>query len=256
MARVVEAELSRDPERRGVAVVIRVDLVMTLGNQVLQQREGRPATPERTLNLFEAMHTARSIRRFRPDPLPDDLVQRVLEAAIQAPSGSNAQAWRFVVVRDADLRRQLGDLYRQGFREVYPADRLANEQDPHRRRLMRSAEHLAERMGDEPPVLVVACIERGPNSPAATRSAGSSIYPAVQNLLLAARALGLGGCLTTLHLRREAQVKALLGIPEHVDTYALVPLGHPAAPHGPLRRRPAAEVTHYDRWQNADARSR
>ena len=259
MARVVAAELNRDPERKGVAVVVRVDLVMTLGNQVLQRREQQPATPERTLNLFEAMRTARSVRRFRPDPVPDDLVERALEAAIQAPNGTNAQLWRFVVVRDPDLRRQLGKLYRQGFREVYPGGRLATETDPHRRRVLRSAAHLAEHMGDEPPVLVVACLERNPNTaatPAWLATAGASIYPAVQNLLLAARALGLGACLTTLHRRREAQVKALLGIPEHVDTYALIPLGYPAAPHGPLRRRPAAEVTHHDRWRNVPVQGR
>ncbi|MBI3971954.1 MAG: nitroreductase family protein [Chloroflexi bacterium] len=250
MARAVAPELNRDPERKGVAVVIRVDLVMTLGGQVLQRREQQPETPERTFNIFEAVYTARSIRRFRPDAVPDEMVHRILEAAIQAPNGTNAQSWRFVVVRDPALRRELGALYRQGFREVYPADRLANESDPNRRRVMRSAYHLAEHMGSEPPVLVLACIERGPNT-AATRGAGASIYPAVQNLLLAARALGLGACLTTLHLRREAQVKALLGIPEHVDTYALIPLGYPASPHGPLRRRPVAEVTYRDRWASA-----
>jgi nitroreductase len=248
MARVVEAELNRDPERTGAAVLVRVDLVMTLGNQVLQQRDERPDTPAHTLNLFEAMYTSRSIRRFKPDPVPDALLDRVLEAAIQAPNGTNAQTWRFLVVREPGLRRHLGELYRQGFREVYPSDRLANERDPNRRRVIRSADHLAEHMGDEPPVLVLVCAERAPN--AAPRGAGASIYPAVQNLLLAARALGLGGCLTTLHLRREPQVKALLGIPDDVDTYALIPLGYPASPPGPLRRRPVAELTHYDHWDN------
>jgi nitroreductase len=125
--------------------------------------------------------------------------------------------------------------------------------DPSRRRVMRSADYLAEHMGQEPPVLVLACIERSPGATGATHTAGASIYPAVQNLLLAARALGLGACLTTLHLRREAQVKALLGIPEHVDTYALIPLGYPATRHGPLSRRPVAEITSYDRWGNAPA---
>ena len=103
-------------------------------------------------------------------------------------------------------------------------------------------------MGDEPPLLILACIDRGPAATGTRHSAGSSIFPAVQNLILAARALGLGACLTTLHVRREAQVKEVLGIPEHVDTYALIPLGYPATPHGPLRRRPAPEVTAYDRW--------
>jgi nitroreductase len=254
MARVVQRELDRDPERKGAAVLVRIDLVMTLGGQVIQAREARPETPERTLHLFEAMHTTRSIRRFRRRPVPDELIRRVLEAAVQAPSGTNAQSWRFLVVRDPDLRSQVGELYRQGFREVYPPDRVAAVTDPDRRRVMRSADYLAEHMSHEPPVLILACIERGPN--AAARTAGASIYPAVQNLLLAARSLGLGGCLTTLHLRREALVKALLCIPEHVDTYALIPLGYPRSRFGPLRRRPAAEVTHYDRWGNLGVESR
>jgi nitroreductase len=262
MARVVQNELDRDPERKGVAVVVRVDLVMTLSSEVLQRREDAPPTPPRTLNLLEAMHTARAIRRFRPDPVPQALLEQVLDAAVQAPSGTNAQTWRFLVLRDPDLRRQVGELYRQGCRDVYPRERVAQETDPARRRTIRSADHLAEHMGDEPPLLVLACIDRGPGgvrggagsqagAPAATgtrHNAGSSIFPAVQNLILAARALGLGACLTTLHLRREAQVKEVLGIPEHVDTYALIPLGYPATPHGPLRRRPAPEVTAYDRW--------
>jgi nitroreductase len=248
MARVIEAELNRDPERTGVAVVVRIDLVMTLGSQVLQEREGASPTPEQTLNLFEAMHTSRSIRRFRPDPVPEALIDRLLDAAVQAPNGGNAQTWRFVVVRDPALRKELGELYRQGFREVYPADRLEGETDPNRRRVIRSADHLAEHMGDEAPVLILPCADRGPGATAPPRGAGSSIFPAVQNLLLAARALGLGACLTTLHLRREPQVKALLGIPEHVDTYALIPVGYPASAFGPLRRRPAAELTSYDRW--------
>jgi nitroreductase len=235
-------------------VLVRVDLVMTLGSQVLQSADGAlPAgaakqTPARTRDLFEAMSTSRSIRRFRPDPIPEDVLAQLLEAAVQAPNGSNAQTWRFMVIRDPDLRRQVGELYRQGFRETFPAERAASEPDPNRRRVIRSADHLAEHMGDEPPVLMLFCVERAPGSGTPSRTAGASVYPAVQNVLLAARALGLGGCLTTLHLRREAQVKDVLGIPENVDTYALLPLGYPATKHGPLRRRPVAEITHYDRW--------
>jgi nitroreductase len=103
-------------------------------------------------------------------------------------------------------------------------------------------------MGDEPPVLILACLENPPDAAPAGRSAGSSIYPAVQNLMLAARALGLGTCLTTLHLRREAEIKAFLGIPDHVDTYALIPLGYPARPFGPVGRVPVDEVAFLDRW--------
>jgi nitroreductase len=112
---------------------------------------------------------------------------------------------------------------------------------------LQSALYLAEHMGHEPPVLILACLERS-GGVVPDHLTGASIYPAVQNLMLAARALGLGSCLTTLHRRREAAIKALLGIPAEVDTYALIPLGWPARPFGRLGRRPVAEVTYYDHW--------
>src|SRR5439155_22533793 len=130
--------------------------------------------------------------------------------------------------------------------------------DPRERRRVENAFHLGANMGDEPPVLIVFCAPRAQTAsgaaqanPMAVRTAGASIYPAVQNLLLAARAYGLGGCLTTIHLFREPQVKAVLGIPDDVDTYALVPIGYPAQPFGPLRRKPVEEVAFRDEWGTA-----
>jgi nitroreductase len=210
-----------------------------------------------TIGLLEGMSTTRSIRRYRPDPIPDDVLRTILEAATWAPSGSNTQSWRLLVVRDPDRRRQIGDLYRKAFEEFYPAERLAAETDPSRHRMMAGAIYLAEHMGVEPPVLVLFCRDdpshNSPTSPSGMRSwtRGSSVYPAVQNLLLAARASGLGGCLTTIHLRYETEVKALLGIPDDMDTYALVPLGYPRDRFGPLRRRPVEEVTYLDTWGSA-----
>ena len=197
-------------------------------------------------SLFDAMYTNRSIRQFRSDSVPEALLERILDAAIRAPSGTIRQHWRFLVLRDPDLRARVGALYGDVFREVYNPDRVpASAQQA---RVLRSAAYLAEHMGHEPPVLILACLENAPGDPPATRIAGSSIYPAVQNLMLAARALGLGTCLTTIHVRREAEVKGLLGIPDHVDTYALIPLGYPATPFGPLTRKPVAEITFHDRW--------
>jgi nitroreductase len=207
-----------------------------------------------TIGLLDGMATTRSIRRFRPDPIPDDLLRSVLEAATWAPSGSNTQSWRLLVVRDPEKRRQIGELYKVAFDEFYPPERLASETDPSRQRMMAGAVYLAETMGTEPPVLVFFCRDdpsvNSPTSPSGMRAwtRGSSIYPAVQNLLLAARASGLGGCLTTIHLRYEAEVKAILGIPDDFDTYALVPLGYPRDKFGPLRRRPVEEVTYLDSW--------
>ena len=203
-----------------------------------------------TIGLLDGLATTRSIRRFRPDPIPDELLRSVLKAATWAPSGSNTQAWRFVVVRDPDKRRQIGQLYRAAVFEFYSPERLASETDVARQRMNAGAIYLAEHIGTEPPVLVIFCREAASASPAGYRewTSGASIYPAVQNLLLAARASGLGGCLTTLHLRYEAEVKDLLGIPKSVDTCALVPLGYPRDRFGPLRRRPVEDVTYLDAW--------
>lgn len=207
-----------------------------------------------SIGLLEGMSTTRSIRRFRPDPVPDDLLRSVLEAATWAPSGSNSQRWRLFVVRDPEKRRQVGEIYRRGFFDFYPAERLASETDPSRQRMMTGAVYLAEHLGTEPPVLVLICQER-PTDPASKAPSsvrpwtrGSSIYLAVQNLLLAARASGLGGCLTTVHLLYEDELKSVLGIPAGMDTFALVPLGYPRDKFGPLRRLPVEEVTYLDTW--------
>jgi nitroreductase len=207
-----------------------------------------------TIGLLEGMSTTRSIRRFKPDPIPVDLLRSVLEAATWAPSGSNSQGWRVVVVRDPEKRRQIGEIYRRGFLDFYPRERLATETDPSRQRMYTGAIHLADTIGTDPPVLVLFCQPRpaDPTSraPSGVRpwTRGSSVYLAVQNLLLAARASGLGGCLTTVHLLYEQEVKAILGIPEGIDTFALVPLGFPRDNFGPLRRRPVDAMGYLDSW--------
>jgi nitroreductase len=142
------------------------------------------------------------------------------------------------------------EFYRSAFDEFYPRERLATETDPSRQRMMASSIYLADHIGVEPPVLVLFCREAPGINPAGYRewTNGASVYPAVQNMLLAARGSGLGGCLTTLHLRHHAAIKALLGIPGAVDIYALVPLGYPRDKFGPLRRRAVEEVTYLDAW--------
>jgi nitroreductase len=193
------------------------------------------------IGLFEAIYSARSIRRLRPDPVPEELITRILDAAIRAPSGGNAQSWDFIVVRDPDLRQFA--------------------------RLMAAGRHLWDHMG-EAPVLLVPCSHRPVLPPRealppdiaagweeeaayAERIRGASIYPAVQNIILACRALGLGTVITTNHIRCEDEVKAVLGIPEDVATFALMPIGWPLDRFGPLTRRPLAEVAHADRWGSA-----
>ena len=205
------------------------------------------------MELFEAMSTQRAMRRLKTDPIPDSVMRQLLELAICAPSGGNRQGWSFVVVRDPATRARLGELYREAWGELiklpYYADASKAPPDSPAGKMLASARHLSEHLG-EAPVLVLACIgvDAGTQPNLTT---GASIYPAVQNLMLAARGLGIGSCITTIHRFRDAQVKALLGIPADVETAALVPLGYPRGKFGPPPRMPVTEVAYADRWGQA-----
>jgi nitroreductase len=198
------------------------------------------------MDLFEAIHSQRAIRRFSDETVPDELIRKVIDAAIRAPSGGNRQPWSFVVATDVDVKRELGRLYKESW-DQGGISRLTRDADPSIARVYTSAQYLAEHMG-EAPVLIVACIETGGRETSLTT--GSSIYPAVQNLMLAARGLGLGTVITTIHKGREAEVKALLEIPEGIETAALIPMGYPeeGTRFGPTKRTPVDEIAHRDRW--------
>jgi nitroreductase len=223
------------------------------------------------IGLFEAIYSARSLRRLKSDPVPEELITKILDAAIRAPSGGNAQNWAFVVVRDPDQRQKLGLIYRKAS-DTAEAVYAARGRPPHLTeqqfaRLMATGAHLWQHMGDAP-VLLVPC-GRAPALPPrdalppdiaagwdaevayAERIRGASIYPAVQNIILACRGLGLGTVITTNHIRCEDEVKAVLGIPEDVATFALMPIGWPLDRFGPLTRRPLAEIAHAERWGTA-----
>jgi nitroreductase len=204
------------------------------------------------MEFFEAVTTQRAIRHFKPDPVPDAVLRQILDAAICAPSGGNRQNWRFLVIRDPKTRARLGELYRECALELvnmpYYRDASSAPPDSPAGRMMASARHLIEHF-HEVPVLILACVATDGLPPSLTM--GSSIYPAVQNILLAARALGIGTCLTTIHRFREAAVKELLGIPAGVETAALIPLGYPLRKFGRPPRRPVEEVTFAERWGQA-----
>ena len=190
-----------------------------------------------SFDLYTAMRTQRAIRQFKPDPVPPELVYQVLQSAVRAPNGGNRQPWAFMVVTDPELRRQISDLYREG----------ANE----RRSITHpEAPPPAPGSGGAPdaPVYILPCVDTADTPEGFTR--GAHIYPAVQNLMLAARGLSLGTVITTLHKRREEQVKALLGIPDNFETACLIPLGYPhqEVHFGGGRRKPVEEVTHLNRW--------
>jgi nitroreductase len=204
--------------------------------------------PEEIPNLFEIMSTTRSMRRLKPDPVPGPLIGKILEAGVSAPSGGNMQRWRFLVIRDARVKQTVGAYYKRAWDEVVAPRYRAGEPAPGTSResflrMLDAAQYLADHI-HEAPVWIVPCLE-GANS---TRTAGSSVYPAVQNMLLAARALGLGATLTTLYLNFEKEVEAAFGLPPEVHSYALLPIGHPIGRFGPVRRVPLADVVYEDRW--------
>ena len=211
------------------------------------------------IGIYEAMSTLRAVRRLRPDPVPDAVLRRVLEAASWAPSGGNVQPWRVVVVRDPALKARLGSLYAERWR-AYSAQHMAQlEGAPEALRartekMLAAGDHLAEHFS-ETPVVLVFCFN--PKLMAITDAkldrisvvGGASIYPAVENALLACRAEGLGCVLTTLLCECEAEVREALAIPEPWATAAAVPIGYPLrGGHGPISRRPVEKLAFADRW--------
>jgi nitroreductase len=204
--------------------------------------------PTETHDLFEIMSTTRSMRRLKPGPVPGELIRKILEAGVSAPSGGNMQRWRFLVVRDPNVKQTIGAFYKRAWDEIvaprYGAGEPAPGTTPDRfKRMLDAAQYLADHI-HEAPVWIIPCMGGG----AGTRTSGSSVYPAVQNMLLAARALGLGATLTTLYLNFEKEVDAALGLPPDVHTYALLPIGYPIGRFGPVRRVPLADVVYEDRW--------
>jgi len=196
------------------------------------------------MDVFEAITTTRAMRRLDPNrDVSDAELLKIVEAATRAPSGSNSQPVRWLVVKDAAKRKQLGDIYRacwEPVRKMYAAT-ISGESD--NSRVLRSADYLGDHMGDAP-AIVLPCSRGAPGQ------AESSVFGAVQNLFLAARALGLGTTLTTVHRTREAEVKAVLDIPEDFTSWAMIPVGYPLGRWGEAKRRPVREVTYWDGWRN------
>jgi nitroreductase len=201
-----------------------------------------------TPGLFETIYTTRALRRFKPDPVPDDLLFQIVDAGIRGATGGARQIARFVIVRDEAKKRQIGEWYWQVWAQYgkqYVDDPSAIDRLPRQMRLVvRSTDHLARHLA-ETPVLLFVC---GPKGEVPNASA-SSIFPGVQNMLLAIRALGLGSVITTFHRRYEVDVCALLGIPDDYETLALLPIGFPTDRPGPVRRPLAARrVAFLDGW--------
>jgi len=198
-------------------------------------------------DLFEIIRTTRSMRRLKPDPVPNELIRKILEAGVCAPSGGNMQRWRFLIVRDPKVKATVGAYYKRAWDEQVAPRYRSGEPAPGTsregfQRMLAAAEHLANHI-HEAPVWIIPCLEGA----TPTRTSGSSIYPAVQNMLLAARALGLGATLTTLYLQFK-EAEAALGLPPDVHSYALLPIGYPIGRFGPVRRIALDDVVYEDRW--------
>jgi nitroreductase len=201
--------------------------------------------------LFEIMRTTRSMRRLKPDPVPDALIRQVLEAGTYAANGGNMQGWRFLLIRDPAIKQAVAAFYKRAWDEIvgprYRATAPAAGTSPERHaRMLASAEHLAHHL-HEAPVWIVPCL----SGATPTRTSGASVYPAVQNMLLAARALGLGATLTTLYLQFEQDAEAAMGLPPDVHSYAILPIGYPLGRFGPVRRGALSDVVYEDRWGHA-----
>jgi nitroreductase len=216
------------------------------------------------MDLIDGIMTLRAIRRYTAEPVTDDEVLTCLRAARQAPSGGNIQPWQFLVVRDAATRAALGEIYRRAYDRYEPAMLAATppfrddaEAERHRR-TVASARHLAEHFAEAPVAVLflmpnISMTLRDAEGPLDVGSPYASVYPAVQNFVLAARALGIGTTLTTVIRIYQDEVRQLLGIPDRYEIAALVPMGRPRGRFGVAPRKPLGAVTHWDRFGNRRA---
>lgn len=202
-------------------------------------------------DIFELMRTQRAMRRLKPDAVPREYLKKIIWAATRAPNGGNVQPWRFLVITDAEKKRRLQEIYSAEWDKYTAMDRERErprdspEQLRSHERTMAAGQYLADHFHETPAIIIPCGFLLAVNTGIAS---GSSIYPAIQNLTLAARALGLGTVMTTLHRQNEGAVRELLGIPENAHTAALIPVGWPIGRFGAGPRLPVEAVTYWDSW--------
>ena len=197
------------------------------------------------MDVFDAMNTARAMRFFKPDPVPRELIEKVLWAATRASSPHNTQGWDVIVVTDPEVRKQLGALF------LPFAERVSKFPDPGNntdRRTLKGAQNLGANMGNFPCIIFVCGRNIYPADNPREPFMYSAVYAASQNLIVAARALGLGAAFTTLHGMVEAQIRTILNIPDEMYIGTTIPLGYPDGPEGPVSRKDISEVVHYNGW--------
>jgi nitroreductase len=198
------------------------------------------------MDVFEAMGTCRAIRQLKPDPVPTELIEQVLWAATRAPSPGNSQGWDFVVVDDHDSKARIGAAVR-----AVMADRVAAMPRPDRtmRLMLDGTAALIDTLDQAPVIIFVTGGVIYPYASPREQFTWSALYPAAQNILVAARALGLGTTFTTLHMVAEPTIREVLNLPDHIKIAATIPMGWPDAKFGPVNRRPVADFVHHNRWE-------
>jgi len=208
-----------------------------------------PSHEPEPLPVIEALHSTPSRRYLSTEPIPEDVIRALLDAAVRGPSGGNSQLWAWIVVRDPAIKSRIAEWYREGWNASYGARRADLEAAGQLDAVFRASDHLAQHLEEAPvwifPVLIGPAKSQNPRL-------GASIYGAVQQLMLAARAYGIGATLTTLYSGHEADVRELLGLPDNAITMALIPLGYPSRGRwSQPKRKPLDEVVFWDRYTGA-----
>jgi nitroreductase len=199
------------------------------------------------MDVIEAMETCSAARYLKPDPVTQELLERVIYAATRASSPGNSQEWDFVVVRDSETKRAIRDMLVPRFKAM-GVGVSATGQAPNR--MIAGAMHLAETLGEVPAIIFVCGpVAYPPNAPM-EQFVWSALYPAAQNLIVAARSVGLGTTFTTFHMFMEKELRSLLGIPEEIKFGVMIPIGWPQNDFVKVKRKPIAKVIHWDRWRD------
>jgi nitroreductase len=197
------------------------------------------------MDAIEAMETCRAIRYLKPDPVPQALIERVIYAATRASSPGNSQGWDFVVLRDRTAKAKLGPVLRE---RLLPLVQSMPNTPGSVSRMIEGAQQLLRAFEDIPVWVIVCGRKVYPPGAATDQMVDAALYPAAQNLIVAARSLGLGTTFTTFQVATENEMRKVLGIPDDVSIAVCIARGYPDRPFGPVKRKPVAEVIHWDRW--------
>ena len=204
-----------------------------------------------TSDIWETLYTQRAIRAWKTDPVPEELIWKVIEAGTKAPSGTNTQPWGFVVIQDDAIRQAISDQLHEGLKgnEGLPQmlEQRSQSADKTTRLMLKGAQRLFTNLASAP-VFIIPCLYQVSSPAPEGLLSGSSIYGAVQNMLLAARALGLGTVMTTFQMAAEQILREQCNLPDDATPVALIPMGYPDAKFGPTTRKPVETVTHWEQW--------